>query len=186
MSVKRIAQYLIPLLLVAMCVSVYGMTAICLRNLILLGSLVYLSVKDWQSYIIPDRALVVAVLAWLGTIPFAYTDYGNVAGILGFVTSAVLFGGGMLLFTLLMDKLLQKETMGGGDIKLFAVLALYLGMPDALFMLFLSCVFGLCFALLFRQNAKQQMPFGPSIALAGWVMLLYGDLIVMWYVNLFL
>ncbi len=181
---KRVIPYLIWLLLAILCVSVCGINVLCLRNLVLLGALVYLSVIDLQSYIIPDKALLIAVLAWFSVIPFAYALYGGLAGILGAILSAMLFGGGILVFTLIMDKLLQKETMGGGDIKLFAVLGLYLGIPEALFALFFSCVLGLCFALLYSLNAQKQLPFGPSIAVAGWIMLLYGEPIVAWYVNM--
>ncbi len=181
---KRAIPYLIWLVLAILCISVCGINVLCLRNLVLLGALVYLSVIDLESYIIPDKALLIAVLAWFSAIPFAYELYGGAAGILGAILSAVLFGGGILIFTLIMDKLLQKETMGGGDIKLFAVLGLYLGIPEALFALFLACVLGLCFALLCTGSGKPQIPFGPSISLAGWLMLLYGDPIMAWYIYL--
>ncbi len=184
MSITRFVPYLLALCLSAMCVSVYGIGVVCARNLVLLGALLYLSIMDFRYYIIPDKALVVAVLAWCGAIPFAYQWYGGVVGIGTAVASALVFGGGMLLFTLLMDHLLKKETMGGGDIKLFAVLGLYLGMPESLFALFLSCAFGLCFALICIGRDRPQIPFGPSIALAGWIMLLYGDFVVDWYIKM--
>ena len=169
-----------------MCESVYGITAIDLRNLVFLGALLNLSITDLKAYIIPDKALFVAVLAWFGTIPFAYEVYGGAAGVGLSMVSAVLFGGGILVFTLLMDRLFQKETMGGGDIKLFAVIGLYLGMPASLFALFLSCIFGLFFALICMQKGSQPIPFGPSIALAGWIMLLYGEQIAVWYMKIIL
>ena len=184
MSHRQIAACLIFVLAAALCVQEYGVSAVCLRNLIFLGALLYLSMVDLQHYMIPDKALLAAVLAWFGTIPFAYDAYGGIFGVLGSVMSAVVYGGGILLFTLVMDRLLQKETMGGGDIKLFAVTGLYLGLLKAMFAMFLACVFGLCFAFLRRKSETPQMPFGPSIAAACWVMLLYGDIVQAWYMTL--
>ena len=49
----------------------------------------------------------------------------------------------MLLISLIMDKVLGKESMGGGDIKLFAVVGLYLGFAGTLFFFFGSLrIFG--------------------------------------------
>ncbi|MBO5115060.1 MAG: prepilin peptidase [Peptococcaceae bacterium] len=186
MTGKRALLYLISVLLAAMCISVYGFTMICFRNLIFLGALLYLSVMDLKSCIIPDKALLIALLAWFGAIPFAYEVYGGMFGICCSVLAAMLFAGGILFFILMMDRLLQKETMGGGDIKLLAVMGLYLGMPASLFALFLACVLGLCFALLCIGNGKSQIPFGPSISIAGWLMLLYGEPIMAWYMKLVL
>ena len=186
MMVKRVMPYLLAAFGTAMCVLECGFTILCLRNVIFLSTLIYLSVIDWYHYMIPDKALLIAILVWFGCIPFAFTAYGGVSGVLGAILCAIAFGGGMLVFTLIMDRLLQKETMGGGDIKLFAVLGLYLGMPDALLAMMLSCVFGLCFALLCIGRGRSQIPFGPSIALAGWIMLLYGDFVVDWYIKMIL
>ncbi len=184
MSMRHPAVWLIFLLLAILCVVECGFTAICLRNLLFLAILMYLSVTDLQHYIIPDHSLVIAVLVWFGAIPFAYDAYGGFGGVLLSVLSAVLYGGGVLLFTLMMDRLLQKETMGGGDIKLFAVTGLYLGIVSSLFAMFLACILGLFFAFFRRESEAPQIPFGPSIAIACWVMLLYGEPLVHWYMSL--
>ena len=89
-----------------------------------------------------------------------------------------------MLFSLVMDKVLQKESMGGGDIKLFAVMGLYLGMAASLFALFLACVLGLVLALVQQKQKAQPIPFGPAIAVATWLMLMYGTPLVDWYLGL--
>jgi leader peptidase (prepilin peptidase)/N-methyltransferase len=85
-----------------------------------------------------------------------------------------------------MDAILHKDSMGGGDIKLFAVMGLYLGPAGSLFALMLSCLFGLLFALLRRTGGEkgEQIPFGPSIAAATAFMLLWGETLVQWYLGL--
>lgn len=91
----------------------------------------------------------------------------------------------MLGLTLLFDKLLGKETMGGGDIKLFALTGLYLGAAASLFALFFSCILGLLAGAVRNKKKKGALiPFGPSIALASYAMLLYGDRLVNWYLGL--
>ena len=49
----------------------------------------------------------------------------------------------------------------------------------------ICCVFGLLFALFGKKNSEKQIPFGPSIAAAAGVMLLYGNGAVNWYLGLF-
>lgn len=171
-------------ILAVFCVLQYDVTPICLRNLILLSVLYCLSLVDLQCYIIPDRCLLLALLAWVGAIPFAPESYGGVFGILCSIGSALLYGGGLLAFSLLMDHVLQKESMGGGDIKLFFVMGLYLGIVASLFAMFFACMFGLCFALPVRNTNTKQIPFGPSIAMAFWLVLLYGQPLIDWYTGL--
>ena len=89
----------------------------------------------------------------------------------------------ILLLSLLMDKLLGKESLGGGDVKLFAVVGLYLGFAGTLFTVLLSCVFGLLFAFMPSRRGKA-IPFGPSISFAAGLMLLYGQGMIQWYLGL--
>ena len=93
----------------------------------------------------------------------------------------------MLALVLLFDKILGKETMGGGDLKLFVVMGLYLGVAASLFALFFSCILGLIMGAIQKrekENKGPQIPFGPAIALAFYAMLLYGDGLVNWYMAL--
>ena len=77
--------------------------------------------------------------------------------------------------------------MGGGDLKLFVVMGLYLGVAASLFALFFSCILGLIMGAIQKrgkENKGPQIPFGPAIALAFYAMLLYGDGLVNWYMAL--
>ena len=98
-------------------------------------------------------------------------------GLLG----GVIVAGALLLLSLLFDRLTGKESLGGGDIKLFFAAGLYLGLAGSLFNLILSCFTGLLFAFCFRKN---RIPFGPSIAAATYVSLLFGPLVTNWYLGL--
>ena len=134
--------------------------------------------------IIPDGCHIAAAAAWLAALPFTFTGWGDV---LKSVLAAVAFGGGLLAVSLVMDRLLGRDTLGGGDIKLFAVVGLYLGFIGSLFALMLACVVGLALqGLLRRRGGERAFPFGPSIALAAAAMLLYGEPLVRWYRGLLL
>ena len=105
--------------------------------------------------------------------------------------SAVVFGIMLLsipLYTKVqaaLDRLLGRDSLGGGDIKLFAVVGLYLGFVGTLFAVVIACVVGLALhALSGRRVGGREFPFGPSIALAAALMLLYGEPLVAWYASL--
>jgi len=98
----------------------------------------------------------------------------------GVITAAII-GGGMLLLSLIMDKALGKESMGGGDIKLFFVTGFYLTPLLGLFNLVLCCLIGLIFVVAFK---KQKIPFGPSICMGTFISLLFGAQFINWYMSL--
>lgn len=169
-------------LITVLCFLRFGPTALCLRNFVFLCCLFLLTLTDLEAMIIPDGCHIAAAAAWLTTLPFAFTGWGDA---LRSVLAGVVFGGGLLAISLAMDRILGRDTLGGGDIKLFAVVGLYLGFIGALFAMMLACVIGLTLqGALRRKDGERAFPFGPSIALAAAVMLLYGDPLVRWYQGL--
>ena len=93
----------------------------------------------------------------------------------------------LLLFVLLADYITGMETMGFGDIKLLFVLGVYLGAPLAWLTLFTACVVALIWnVLLLRQKKNQPFPFGPSISAAAWMVLLWGQPVLDWYIRLWM
>ena len=85
-----------------------------------------------------------------------------------------------------MDKVLGKDTMGGGDIKLLALLGMFLSFPQCLLMVLAACVIGIVMAsILMKVDSETPFPFGPAIAIAAWITLLFGDGLIGWYLSLF-
>ncbi len=165
-----------------LCLLRFDLTVLCLRNYVFLCCLFLLTLTDLDAMIIPDGCHIAAALAWLAALPFAFPGWGSVGLSL---LSAVVFGGGLLAVSLAMDKLLGRDSLGGGDIKLFAVAGLYLGLVGTLFALLIACVVGLALHALARgKSGERAFPFGPSIALSAAVMLLYGAPLVEWYLGL--
>ena len=263
------------------CLLRFDLTALCLRNYVFLCCLFCLSLVDLECFIIPDGCCLTAAAAWLlfilsalilpGAAGLKAAEAGAaengadlLSGSLSVVLSeavpglaaAVLFGGGVLAVSLIMDHVLGRDSLGGGDIKLIAVTGLYLKPVGTLFAVMLACILGLLFFVVRnglpekdsekndtgegdggdredirkgqstgseedgaggesggsaqsgesggssqsgeRDGSSQSgesdgsdgdipdkaFPFGPSIALAAAVMLLFGEPLVGWYLGL--
>ena len=177
--VYPLSELLFALLTLA-CLLRFDLTLLCARNLVFLGCLFCLSLADLDACIIPDGCLLLAAGVWAATAPFLGMSRTDAAR---YLVAALLFGGGMLGLSLLMDRILNKETIGG-DVKLLAVVGLYLGLIGSLFSLLFSCILGLMLARLLRRGTGQPFPFGPAIAVSAAVMLLFGDALVSWYLGL--
>ena len=169
-------------LVTVLCLLRFDLTVLCLRNYVFLCCLFLLTLTDLEDMVIPDGCHIASVLAWLAALPFLFTGWGDV---LRSLIAALLFGGGLLGISLVMDKVLGRDSLGGGDIKLFAVVGLYLGVTGTLFALLAACVLGLLMNVaLKRKDADRAFPFGPAIALAAALMLLYGAPLILWYQGL--
>ena len=178
----------------------FGLSFRTLQAVVLFCILLALSLVDFEIYEIPNGLIAAGIVWYLASSWTAgrrlnlmgmttsilkqgewlsFSDWGM--NLLAGVTGGLAIGGGMLLLSLLFDHLLGKESMGGGDIKLFFMTSLYLGLLQGIFSLILSCIVGLVIAAVMR---KQKVPFGPAISLAAFLSLLYGESFVNWYLSL--
>lgn len=160
----------------------FGFAWQALETLILACVLVWLALVDLDTMELPGIPMIVAAVSFLGFL-FAYEDPTRRLwwGVLG----AVCIGGGVLVVSLIADKVMGRETMGGGDVKLLALLGLYLGPDGGLLLLILACVTGLILAAILKAGRGQEFPFGPAIALAAWPAVLLAEPILGWYMSLF-
>ena len=158
----------------------YGFTLYTLDIMVLASCLFTLSLVDLDTMTIPDRFLIIPAVCQL---VYAYY-YGGFASVWYALWHGLVLGGAVLLISLFMDKVLKKESMGGGDIKLLFVLGLFLDLPECLLLLVFSCVLGLVIALLLRRSEKA-FPFGPALSAGMLLTLMVGAPIVNWYLGLF-
>lgn len=160
------------------CLLRFDLTAEGLRNWAFLGCLFCLALVDWESRIIPDGCHVFSLIVWAAALPFLGWTWPQI-GLR--VLTGLVAGGALLGVSLVMDRVLGRESLGGGDIKLIAVVGLYLGAVKTLFAVILACVLGLLLAALRRGEEEKAIPFGPAIALASGGMLLFGQGLAEWY-----
>ena len=162
------------------CLMRYGFSWRSLECALLLTLLLALSLHDMDTMILPDSLMFCGVMLWLMFLPmWQQARFRLRDGILG----AAALGGSILLLTLLMDRLLKQESMGGGDIKLVALLGLNTGPAAGLLLMLMASILGLVLAWRWKALGRA-FPFGPALALAAWPTLLYGDEMVRWYVSL--
>jgi leader peptidase (prepilin peptidase)/N-methyltransferase len=148
-------------------------------GLVFVSTLVAITLTDLELKLIPNKILIVATV--LGLVLIAVGDPGSLPERL-----AAAAGAGGLLFA---AALAYPKGMGLGDVKLAAVMGLFLGRavaPALLVALLAGSVVGL--AIIAREGAsarKQGIPFGPFLALGGVVGLLAGSELVDLYLDTF-
>ena len=165
-----------------------GLTVLCIRDLIFVCILFTISLIDIEIYEIPDKAHIISIALFLATLYFV-TD--KPLKMLGYGAMGMfLLGGGILLVSLALDKILGKDTLGGGDIKLIGVCGLYLGPLKTLFGLILACIIGIIIGIACKKTGRKEneeeahIPFGPAISAAMVIMLLAGGSLESWYLSL--
>lgn len=148
--------------------------------LVLAVLLLALSLTDAVKRIIPDRLLV--LLAANRAVWFLVLGQGVREALEAVKACAV--PAALLALVLAMEKLLGREAMGGGDIKLLFVLALYLRWAELLLALLAGCVLGLLWAGLTRRRTGTAMPFGPFLAAGAALTVCCGGPVLEWYFGL--
>ena len=151
----------------------------------LISILIVISFIDYYEQIIPDGlVLMILISAIIYRLSIYFIDNTPLAfwnSIIGFLTGGVLF---------LLIAVVSKGAMGGGDIKLIAVLGFILGLKKTLLNILLSFLIGAVFSILLllsgKKGRKDAIPFGPFICLAFLITILYGDGIINWYISKFL
>ncbi|WIX34274.1 A24 family peptidase [Salinicola sp. JS01] len=135
--------------------------------------LLALAVIDWRTQLLPD-ALTLPLL-WAGLLyQWAYHPLWLGSAVLGAAAGYLVLWAVYWLFKLTTG----KEGMGHGDFKLMAALGAWLGWQNLPLLLLLSAgagtLIGIALIVGRRHERGQPLPFGPFIALAGWVALLVG------------
>ncbi|MCK8516306.1 A24 family peptidase [Methylonatrum kenyense] len=153
----------------------FGWTVELLPALVLTWSLIALSGIDLDHQLLPDS--ITLPLIWLGLllslVPVFAPD--PQAAIIGAVAGYLSLWSVFHAFRLLTG----KEGMGYGDFKLLAALGAWLGWAALPMIILLSAlvgaVAGILMILLLGRDRQLPIPFGPYLAGAGWLALLWGD-----------
>lgn len=157
-----------------------GFNLTLLPYLFFITLLIVISFIDIDHYRIPDKLIVFGII--IGMIFHILTPFVTyIDALIGF------FIGSGILFLL---AVLSKGGMGGGDIKLAALIGLFLGWKLTLLTLFLSSLLasliGVSLILLGKKDRKDPIPFGPFLALGALIALLYGNVLLEFYFRNFI
>jgi len=161
----------------------YGFSAETLRMLLLFSLLLAISLVDLEDGWVPDRLLIIGAVGYL---PLLLLEAEPLKVLLqGLIGAAALFAP-LLLLVLAADKLLGRESMGGGDLKLFALLGLYFGWKLGLLLVILSCIAGLVFAVIMgKAKPGKPFPFAPAMTAAAWITAMWGEAVIKFYLSFF-
>ena len=142
--------------------------------LLLTWALIALSMIDFDHQLLPDS--ITLPFLWVGLTLSLFPVYvDSFSSIIGALTGYLSLWMVYMLFKLLTG----KEGMGHGDFKLLAMLGAWLGWKSLLTVVLLSslvgAVVGISLVLLRGRDKNIPIPFGPYLAAAGWITLLWGD-----------
>jgi len=152
----------------------------------LTSALVAIFFIDLDHQLIPDAITLPGVILALA-VSFAPGGLGIVPSLIGLVVG----GGALYLIALLGDWLFKRESMGGGDIKMAAMLGAFLGWQKVLLIFVASAAIGLVVSMALmlvsaRLRETRVVPFGPFIATAAVAAIIWGDAAIAYYVHNFL
>ena len=148
------------------------------------AALLAIAFIDLQHKIIPDVISLPGILVGLAFSFFPSATISPIEALIGGVGG----GGFLLLVGTAFEKLTGREGMGGGDVKLLAMIGAWMGWKALPFIILISSLTGAVIGgvslVISRQGMRSRIPFGPFLALGALVFLFFGDDITLWFYRL--
>ncbi|MBI4403277.1 MAG: prepilin peptidase [Deltaproteobacteria bacterium] len=154
----------------------YGWSLKFLFSAIFISDLLVISVIDFYHQIIPD-GLSLGGMAVGFIVSFLGGEVSWVQSLLG-----ILIGGGTFFaVSFLYEKIAKREGLGGGDVKLLAMIGAWLGPQSILFTILISSalgsIVGVSLMIGRKKDLKSAIPFGPFLALAAVIYQRWGEIL---------
>jgi leader peptidase (prepilin peptidase) / N-methyltransferase len=144
----------------------------------LTSTLLTVALIDYDHKIIPNIITLPGIIIGLGLSLWAL-PITPVASLLGILVGGVFF---------YLIALVSKGSMGGGDIKLIAMIGAFLGWQGAFFTILsgalLGSLVGVTLMVLGKKGRKDKVPFGPFLSIGAILFILWGDDLIHWYLSL--
>jgi len=165
------------------CALSFGPTLHGLVVFVFIATLIVITFIDLDYRIIPDTISLPGIpLFFLAA--FAVPTVTWRASALGIVAG----GGSLFAVAWLYQRITGRQGMGGGDIKLLAMIGAMIGWQGILFTLFSASAIGTVIGILAMirsgKNMKLAIPFGPFLAMGAVIYVFFGDAIIYWYFNM--
>ncbi len=176
-----IVELLTPVLLLVLFIH-FGLSWSFIVSAFFISALIVITFIDLELHIIPDVISLPGIpVCFVCSFIVPWTN--PVQSLIG-----ILVGGGILyVFAAGYHLLTKKEGMGGGDIKLLAMIGAFLGWQGALLTLILAACTGSLIGILLiiakGKDFKYAIPFGPFLAAGAWAALLFGDELIHFYLS---
>ena len=162
--------------------NVYGVTIQTAAALFLTWVLIALTLIDLKKQLLPDN--ITLPLLWLGILLSLFDVFTDLnASVIGAMAGYLILWSVYHIFKLLT----KKEGMGFGDFKLLGALGAWVGysyLPQIILVSsIVGSVAGISMLLIGKTKQQQPIPFGPYLAVAGWIALLWGETINSTYLS---
>ena len=175
-------------LVFAICAWKFGATWTALAAMVFSAYLIAMIFIDADTQLLPDQLTL--PLMWSGIVfhlaaYLFHADWGIttlVDSLLGAIVGYLSLWSIFQLFKLVTG----KEGMGYGDFKLLAALGAWLGISVLPIIIIMSALVGLIFAIIMKVAKNQPMPFGPYLAISGWLVLIFNQPIaqfIQWWLS---
>ncbi len=160
----------------------FGFGLQTLAAMVLTWSLIALSMIDYDTKLLPD--IITLPLLWLGLLlningTFASLEDSVIGAMAGYLSLWSIYQVHHLLT--------GKEGMGYGDFKLLALFGAWLGWQSLLMIALLSSVVGaivgISLIIIMGRDRQLPIPFGPYLAMAGWISLVWGEALLQTYMG---
>ena len=147
------------------------------------SAMVVVTFIDLEHQIIPDRITLPGIVVGFA-VSFFIPQLGWLNSLIGIVAG----GGSLLLVAYAYQLITKKDGMGGGDVKLLAMMGAFFGWKAVLFIIFaasmVGSVIGVGVMLAQKKDSTLAIPFGPFLASAAVLYIFFGRQIIFWYLNL--
>ena len=165
---------LITGLLFAFSYYIFGFSPMLLVSLLFVSTVLIIMISDIKYMIIPDEVLIFSTV-FLFIIRLLLFEY-SIWNILLDMLIPFVF---LLLLKLFGDLIFKKESMGGGDIKLLAMIGAFVGWQVALLTFFIAPFFGIFAGIAAKiKKGSEFIPYGPHLVFAAFMCLLWGEKIL--------
>ena len=147
------------------------------------AALIVITVIDLHHQIIPDVISLPGIgLGLLASLMIPQITFSN--SLIG----TLLGGGSLFIVGTLYQWLFKREGMGGGDVKLLAMIGAFLGWKAVILTILLSSLIGSIIGIILMvikgKDFKYAIPFGPFLSLGAIISLFYGQNMINWYLYL--
>jgi len=158
----------------------FGASVQTVFALIFTWALIAMALIDFHTTLLPDTLTL--PLLWLGLVISLWTVFvDSHSAIIGAAAGYMVLWLVFQAFKIITG----KEGMGFGDFKLLAALGAWLGWAKLPLIILLSsltgAIIGIMMMVVFKHQRDQPIPFGPYLAIAGWIAMMWGDQIVSMY-----
>ena len=165
----------------------FGLTVKGVLYLLLTLALLTQTFIDFRHRIIPDAITLPGMVIGLIASAVFPSLHGKSLWWSGLLSSVIglLVGGGFFYITgMLTEMILKKEAIGGGDIKLIAMIGALLGLAGVAWTIFFSSILGSVAGIYARiKHGDEHIPYGPYIAVGAFFYLFFGERIISWYIQ---